>query len=165
MDKRPWYREPYVWLILLFPALAVVGGIITLNIAILFKDSLVVDDYYKQGIEINRVLERDQAASRHGLQATLHLKEPLIWLSLTSRTHYKAPPQITLKFIHHTRAGFDNSLMLEKIGEELYRGQLPQLVPGKWDLELAAEDWRLTKTFQVPLVNKEISIVPVYGLN
>ena len=69
--KKPWYREPFVWLVILFPASAVIGGMITISLAISSDDGLVVDDYYKRGLEINRTLERDKAAARHGIQATL----------------------------------------------------------------------------------------------
>ena len=52
--KKPWYREFYVWLVIFFPVLAIVAGFYTLKLAIESDDGLVEDDYYKQGIEINR---------------------------------------------------------------------------------------------------------------
>lgn len=59
---KPWHKEHYVWLIIFFPMLAVIAGIVITILAVQSNDSLVVDDYYKQGLEINRVLERDQSA-------------------------------------------------------------------------------------------------------
>jgi len=32
--KPPWYREPLVWLVIFFPAIAVMGGLITIYLAI-----------------------------------------------------------------------------------------------------------------------------------
>ena len=164
LPKRPWYQEPYVWLLILFPAAAVVGGLTTLYIAITSHDSLVVDDYYKQGLEINRTLERDQAAARHGLQATLQLDTELHQIHLyltTTSSDYHRPAQITLNFRHHTRAGFDNIAILERIGDDLYQSVLPDLIKGKWDVELAAQDWRLITVVTVPNEVKEFKIKPI----
>ena len=148
--KYPWYREPYVWLVIFFPSVAVIGGLITLKIALFSRDSLVVDDYYKQGLEINRTFERDRAANRYGLQATLQFKEDRILVYLTSHPHYSKPKQIMLHFIHHTRADADKNLILERSSDDLYQVQLPQLMIGKWDIELFAENWRLMGTFKLP---------------
>ena len=70
-NSTPWHKEHYVWLIIFFPLLAVVGGIITFILAINSNDGLVVDDYYKQGLEINRTLERDQNAANYELDADI----------------------------------------------------------------------------------------------
>ncbi len=55
-ERSVWYREPYVWLLIAIPACAVVAGFVTLALAIATDDGLVVDDYYWQGKQINRVL-------------------------------------------------------------------------------------------------------------
>ena len=44
------------------PGLVVVAGIATAVIAFRGADGLVADDYYKQGLGINRQIARDQAA-------------------------------------------------------------------------------------------------------
>ena len=58
----PWYREPWPWILISGPAIVVVAGFYTLYLAVVGADPLVVDNYYKEGLAINRVLERDQAA-------------------------------------------------------------------------------------------------------
>lgn len=157
--KHPWYREPYVWLVILFPSLAVVGGLVTLQIAISYKDGLVVDDYYKQGLEINQTFERDKAATRYGLQATLQFREDHIFLYLASYPTYQKPQQILLRFIHHTRADADSAFILERSSDDLYQGQLPKLVIGTWNIELVADQWRLVGTLKVPQgLDKELYI-------
>ena len=159
-SKPPWYREPLVWLVIFFPTVAVVGGLITIYLAITSNDGLVVDDYYKRGLEINQVLERDQAAKLHGLQAILDFnRDPkLIYLTLSAKPDYHLPNQIELKLSHHTRAYFDNRIMLEHIANTLYRGPLPDLQPGAWYVELAADDWRLLKSLQVPIRTEKLYI-------
>ena len=158
-SKSPWYHEPLVWLVIFFPAVAVVGSLFTIYLAISSNDGLVVDDYYQQGLEINRVLARDQAAKFHGLQAILDFnRDPkLIYLTLNAKPDYVLPNQIELKLSHHTQH-FDNQIVLERVANALYRGPLPDLQPGAWYVELAADDWRLLKSLQVPIKTVKLYI-------
>ena len=68
-----WYREPGPWLLMVMPATALVAGFATLWLAITSNNSLVVDDYYREGKAINLQIARDQAALTHGVQASLTL--------------------------------------------------------------------------------------------
>lgn len=155
--KNPWYREPYVWLLILFPATAVFGGIITIYLAVSSNDGLVVDDYYKRGLEINRTLERNKAAARHGLEAIVNFnnakehKFVQLYLKAHPDSDYALPNQIKLSFSHHTRAGFDQNIVLNNIGDNIYQGFLPELVLGSWNVQLEADDWRLLKSMRVPM--------------
>lgn len=157
--KRAWYLEPYVWLIILFPATAIVAGIFTINIAIKSDDGLVVDDYYKQGLEINRTLERDKAATDYGLHANLQFNSDakLIRLYLTANSNYLLPNEIKLSFRHHTRSGFDQEVLLEKIDDAIYQAVLPKLIAGTFTLQLSADNWRLLKSARVPMTTLEIN--------
>jgi hypothetical protein len=150
--NSPWYQEPYVWLVILFPASAVIGGMFTIYLAIASNDGLVIDDYYKQGLEINRILKRDKIAANYQLQATLqfNIEGHIAHLYLTAIPSYQLPNQIKLNFHHHTRAGFDESIWLERLGDNFYQGHLPALVMGKWTVELIADDWRLLKVTLMP---------------
>ena len=58
-DGRPWYREPWPWILMTGPAIVVVAGFTTAFLAVKSNDGLVEDDYYKQGLEINQTLDRD----------------------------------------------------------------------------------------------------------
>jgi hypothetical protein len=70
-DTRPWYAEPWVWLIIAIPLTAVIVGMITIYLAVSTSDGLVVDDYYKRGKAINVDLARDRAAARYELRAQI----------------------------------------------------------------------------------------------
>lgn len=152
MNKKPWYREPFVWLVILFPASAVVAGMITIALAINSDDGLVIDDYYKQGLEINLVLERDKAAIRHGLQAKLSFVNQSVQLQLDKNSDYVLPKQITLHFSHHTRPGFDQELILNRISDNIYQSKIPELVAGEWYIQIAADDWRLLQSIKMPIL-------------
>ncbi|MFK5971485.1 MAG: FixH family protein [Candidatus Marithrix sp.] len=149
MNKKPWYREPFVWLVILFPASAVIGGMITISLAISSDDGLVVDDYYKQGLEINLVLERDKMAVKLGLQATLNLDNNLIKVRLDKNSDYDLPDKLNLKFSHHTRSGFDKELILNRVSDDMYQNKLPELILGKWSIQISADNWRLLQSIKI----------------
>ena len=70
-DIEPWYKQFWPWFLMALPASAVIGGIITIVIAMTNPDGLVKDDYYKAGLGINRTLEREQQAATLGLSAAI----------------------------------------------------------------------------------------------
>ncbi len=51
---RPWYREPWPWILMSGPAIVVVAGLYTFVLAATTTDTLVTEDYYRKGLEINR---------------------------------------------------------------------------------------------------------------
>ena len=68
-ESRPWYRQFWPWFLIAIPLFAVITGLFTVVIATVTSDGLVVDDYYKRGLSINRVLARDQQAAELGIKA------------------------------------------------------------------------------------------------
>jgi hypothetical protein len=53
-QSRPWYREPWPWVAIAIPAIAVIMGLTTLYLALANPDYLVVDE--QQYREINSEL-------------------------------------------------------------------------------------------------------------
>lgn len=146
-----WYREPYVWFLIAIPLVAVIGGIITARLAVDSNDGLVVDDYYKKGLEINRVLERDDAAEKLGIKADIQLssEQDAFRLFLTGNAGFTMPDRIDVRFLYATRSGFDKHLTLAKQNNNFYQGQLQQLQKGRWYVQIEAANWRLLKTILV----------------
>ena len=149
--RRPWWREPYVWLLIALPLSAVVGGIATLVLAIRSNDGLVVDDYYRRGLEINRTLDRDLHAKRYGLAADF------TWLNggrtlrvtLNSREGFRAPRSIHTSLLNATRAGLDQAVDLEQQAPLVYQGEVHPLVRGRWYVQLEADNWRLLEPVRI----------------
>lgn len=69
----PWYRHRWFWLVATPPLAAVVGGLLTVWIAVRNADSLVVDDYARIGRAFELDQSRDQRARALGVSATLHV--------------------------------------------------------------------------------------------
>ena len=150
--KHPWYREPMVWLLIALPTVAVIESFIFLGFAIVTDDGMVEDDYYRRGKEINRVLARDQAAAALGLESAIVLNpaQHALEVRLTARQVMSWPEQVELKFLYATRSGLDRALILPRHADGAYRAPLPDLAPGHWNVQLAAQDWRLTGSLSVP---------------
>ena len=146
-EPTPWHKERYVWLIIFFPMLAVIGGIITIILAIRSNDGLVVDDYYKQGLEINRTLERDQTAADYSLKADIKFfpAREEVTIKLTANSEFKYPGQLQVSFLNATRAGMDKTVNLIQTEGHIYRGSLPELSIGKWYVHIEMDDWRIIK--------------------
>ena len=151
-----WYREPFVWLLIAFPLTAVIVGFVSLALAIHSDDGMVEDDYYRQGMAINRMLDRDKAAAAEGLTGTVDLDAARheLLVRLTARQALALPGNIQIKLMHATRAGFDRSLVLPRHADGTYRAPLPEFVPGHWAVQLTAQDWRLTGSLFMPGDNR-----------
>ncbi len=67
-DTQPWYRQFWPWFLILLPASVVVASLYTVYIANRGADDLVVDEYYKDGLAINRQLEKEQRSLATGHQ-------------------------------------------------------------------------------------------------
>jgi hypothetical protein len=160
---RAWYREPWVWLLILVPATAVIGSLFTIYLAVTTNDGLVVDDYYQKGKEINLVLARDRAASVHGLDAVLDidLHEQTATLRMSAQG-YTLPEAIVLEIVHPTRAHNDHRLALVRVGDGYYRARVPSLLPGRWYVQLEADDWRLFSSVKLPM-DSPAHVVPREG--
>ena len=149
--KTPWYREPWVWLMISLPMSAVIGGIITIYLAVSTSDGLVVDDYYKRGKAINLDLARDQAAARYQLRADIDIdmRDNRVRLLLES-SGAVLPDTLTFSLLHPTRPGHDQVIVLQHVGDGVYRGSVDELARSNWYLQLEADDWRLSGRVPIP---------------
>ncbi len=158
----PWYKQPYVWLLITFPAAAVLGGIVTIYIAVLTDDGLVTDDYYKRGLQINRSLARDRLADKMDLSATVDwaAAESRLAVVLAAKDMHALPAQLQLRLFHSTRGGLDQAMLLPQTAAGRYGGRAPDLAPGAWNIELGTSDWRLLGRMEVP-GPRRVELVPV----
>ncbi|TJZ73533.1 FixH family protein [Chitiniphilus eburneus] len=146
----PWYKSPWPWFLMSIPALAVVGGIAMVVLAITSNDGLVTDDYYKEGQAINETLGRDHAAAALGLSAQVMLADDLRSIRILFDKPVKGP--LTLHVLHPTREGQDQHVTLQQQGPQLYAAILPRpLEQPRWNVELADGNhtWRLTGVWKL----------------
>ena len=139
----PWYREPWPWLLMAGPAAVLVAGAATTWIAFASADGLVAEDYYRQGLGINKRLAREEAAQRLGISAAIRVEPTLIRVELQGA----APEVLFVHLAHATRAGHDVRLRLVPSPEGGYAAELPPLPAGRWRavLEDPRGAWRIVK--------------------
>ena len=141
--NAPWYRQRWPWLLMSGPAAVLVAGAITTWIAFASADGLVAEDYYKQGMAINRLLAREERARALGISATLELAGERIAVDLRG----ESPDALFVHRAHATRAGHDQRLRLAPSAPGRYEAALPSLPPGRW--RIVIEDpratWRIVK--------------------
>ncbi len=138
---RPWYRQAWPWFLIALPASAVFGGIATLILAVESPHALVVDDYYKEGLAINRQLHRQDVARAIMLTGLLRSDGRQLSLELASSTPLD-DNSVTLQFIHATRARLDQEVVLQRRSDGRYYAALPELAAGAWNLRLQSRDGR-----------------------
>ena len=144
-DNRNWYRQPWPWLLMSGPAIVVVAGIFTTILAVRSSDGLVADDYYKEGLTINRSLERDAHAQAAGIYATAQFGVGgAVRLNVTGAQGSDSR-RLRLLLVHPTRAGMDQSIDLQRVAPGLWEGRLAAVAQGRWQLQLDAMDagWRV----------------------
>ena len=161
-QQRNWKHEPWVWLVIAIPSSAVIMGVVMITLAVQSSSGMVVDDYYRKGKEINLVLARDQLAYELGLAAGLHLND-------SGRLEIRFDPEVTvipgeriqLRLVHATRPGLDQDIVFDNHQLLHLEADLQLPGPGRWNLYLQTEDWRLTGSLQYPQ-NRQARLLPNY---
>jgi hypothetical protein len=149
---RPWYRHRWPWLLMLGPVTVIVAGVITTWLAATGNTALVADDYYKQGLTINRTLERERQADELGVEVALAaaarpdgMTQLDVVLSMTDMA--RRPSRLRVFLAHPTRSELDRELLLE--GEAgRYTAVVRDLAPTHWKLVIEddARSWRRQDT-------------------
>jgi hypothetical protein len=142
--SRPWYREPWPWILMSGPAIVVVAGIITAAIAVTSFDGMVADDYYKQGLGINRLMARGANAKALGIAGSVQFSPDRDRVRVLL-DGVLAPGALRMTLAHPTLPAEDQSIMLARVSPGVYEGAMRG--PRGRTLHLAIEDtagkWRL----------------------
>jgi len=143
----PWYRQFWPWFIIALPTIVVAASLYTLILANLHADDLVIDEYYKEGLAINLLLERDAQADKLGLHAELYLSgQNQLQIGARIQGDIQAS-QLMLRLSHPMEAAEDRELILKRVGDEDYMTTINTPLSGNWYWILDAGDsstWRLT---------------------
>ena len=142
-DSEPWYRQFWPWFIIMLPATVVVAGFSMVFIANRGADDLVVDEYYKNGLAINRKLEKKERAQALGIGASLEVSATDILVRTTGPVD---SPQLELLMSHPLESDRDFKVMLVQSMPGEYRGRLQAEVAPRWHWALlnnGEQPWRL----------------------
>jgi len=125
------------------PASVVIAGFITLYIASRHADDLVADEYYKEGLAINRQLAKQEEARVSGISASVSVGDS----ELTVNTRGPVSgPVLRLRLSHPMESDRDFYLTLGRRSEGVYSAPLPNAVGPHWHWTLDSGEessWRL----------------------
>lgn len=153
--QKPWYRHPYLWLVLVLPVIAVVASLSFVRLAFSHQDDMVRDDWYMDGKTLRQDLSRDTLAKQLGLSAQVQVspsgqvdvhfvsEKPVVW-----------PAQLWLGFFHPVKQARDIQITLRLQADGHYQAQAPALLQarGRYHAELEnGGDWRLQQEVLLPL--------------
>jgi len=143
--ENPWYREPWPWILMSGPAAVLIAGAATTWIAFSTSDGLVAQDYYKQGLAVNRVLEHEANAERLGVRARVGFAVDRHRISVDLAG--AQPAELRVRLAHATRSGHDLALRLVRVSAGRYEAAVPGEMPaGHWSVRIEQPDgdWRLS---------------------
>lgn len=141
-DVEPWYRQFWPWFLIFLPGSVVVAALTTVFIANRHADDLVISDYYKDGLAINRRIEKQQAAADLGLEATISILGSFLEVRLRGDV---TPSALQLHLSHPLEADRDFSMALERTEAGAYQGALPAPLGVNWHWSILDDEgsWRL----------------------
>ena len=142
-DTQPWYKQFWPWFLISLPAFVVVAGINMVFIAHEGADDLVVDEYYKEGLAINRKLEKIQLAAELGISARVAIAGDEVVVSTEGPV---TAERLDLLLSHPLESDRDFQVALVQSTPGHYRGRLSASVAPRWHwsiLNTSDQPWRL----------------------
>ena len=148
-QNRPWYKEPYVLMLIGIPSSSVIVCTILITLATNTKDTLVRDNYYKDGLAINQELQWDKKAKNWDIRAELTVTGNTASLVLLN-SRQLAPSMLQLKLSHPTLAESDRDALLQltqqkQNGKPVFQGFIDDLGDGRYyvQVESPEQSWCL----------------------
>lgn len=158
-SRRPWHREPFMWLVVGIPLLTVVAGLSTVYIAHKHSDTIVSDEFRKEGLAIQHDPTRDLAAARIGAHAQLDIAPDRLRVRL-NLANGTSPSSLVAVLSHATRAELDRLIVLSRTSDGAYEARFEALDAGHWYVEVSPSDrsWRLRGNFST--IPTQLELIP-----
>ena len=165
-DTLPWYRQFWPWFLIALPGSVVIASIITITLAVKTSDSLVRDDYYKEGLAINRNLARERMAAELGVR--IQLDYDAATQTLTASLN-DAPvgmlDELVLQLVHPTLNALDTEIRLSQTADARYTGVAGHpLNDIAWHLEIGpnGESWKISNRWN-PVSQPSLELQPTFN--
>jgi len=121
---RPWYREPWPWLILGILGLGVCSGLGILTIGLNNPPQIVSGDYQQLGRALVDTHERTDRARALGLSGGLRIEGNEVVLELSAIDRAALPGSLLVQFLHPAVSDGDTTALVRLQDEGVYRGEL-----------------------------------------
>ena len=149
LPPRPWYREPWPWILMAAPAASIALGLVLWTLALSTDDGLVANDYYKRGLAINKKIAHVAASAQPELGATVRVAgngEVRAQVEGMADSTIESTPTIKLRLAQPTRSTRDVVIVLIRDASGDYVGMLDEQSAGRWTVTLESDSWRLPTT-------------------
>jgi uncharacterized protein len=156
-----WYKEPWMLVVIGGPAFVVLASLFTAFLAYKGADRVVAQDYYKQGLMINKDIQRDANARQYHLNAEvildaaagkvmLHLEgsqlPSAVYFSIAGAVGATTNELVRKIILPQVRPGwYEGDLKKNGITDAVYRSL--------WHVKIETTDWRLTADWHEPTQN------------
>ena len=152
--QKIWYKQFWPWFLIVVPLTSMVLSFTMMNLAFTGEDSMVIDDYYKQGRSINLKIQKLQQAKALNISAKTQVFSDYVEVTFVSGVPNNGEA-LTLDFFHSTQKFKDFSVTLLRDANGTYRAPLTGDVMGKWKLSLHPldETWKIQKVVSLPQTN------------
>lgn len=147
----PWYKQFWPWFIIFIPAATVFFCINLLFIALDTQDSVVIDDYYKEGKAINMKLSKIEEAKNRNISLSVKTQNNEMLLQFVSGKPEQTIP-LKASFYHPTLKDKDFDVNFTANASGDYLAALPDQISGKWRLTILPfdESWKIQQTIALP---------------
>ncbi len=162
-DSKPWYKQFWPWFVISLPATAVVGGLITVVIAVNNKPDIVRDDWYKDGFAIQQRKDRTERAKALGIKFDYTLEQDTQKLHLTPvGVDTTATPILVVSLQHPTLEARDIEATAALMPDGRYSALLQSKPEGLYRAQISAPggDWQINGEiqFSAPTVGGQLSV-------
>ncbi|MGO4894421.1 FixH family protein [Flavobacterium sp. W21_SRS_FM6] len=150
-EKQAWYKQFWPWFLIVIPLSSMVLSFTMMNFAFNSEDSLVKDDYYKEGRSINLDIHKIQEAKVRQIEAHVVFSDTNVVLELVSG-NVDDGAALTMDFFHSTQQFKDFKTVLLKDAAGQYKGEIEHPLQGKWRISLHPYDelWKIQQVVHLP---------------
>lgn len=151
IDDKPWYKQFWPWFLICIPLSSLIVGSQVIRLAYDGTNSLVVDDYYKEGKSINVRLDKIENAIALNIATTLNIQFGSVTLEFITGAP-ETGEALKLDFFHVTQEFKDFTILLTRDASGIYRNNEEYPIEGKWRLRLTPidENWKVQKRISLP---------------
>ncbi|AZG73334.1 FixH family protein [Shewanella livingstonensis] len=148
-DQLPWYKQFWPWFLIILPMCAVIASLTTLKIALDNSDSLVAEDYYKEGKAINMDLRKIKYAQQIGMKFLVTVADQELKITQQGGPEYRAA--LNVQFYHPTIEEKDFSLNATADANYVYHIPLDAAITGPWEVRIEGFDakWRIQQRIDI----------------
>lgn len=107
-----WYKEPWPWVIIIMMIFIVVSLLILFWVSLNISNDLVSDNYYQEGKNIFKQLDKENKAKELNISAKLFIQDNMQEVKLIMQGNYNKNSKLKLQFIHPLSKNKDMQILL-----------------------------------------------------